>query len=63
MTSRARKPPAGDLDYLPQEEVMRRLGVSRQTIWRWRREGRLVCIESFGRVRISVASIRALAGG
>lgn len=52
--------PPSDLDCIPQEEAIRRLGVSRQTFWRWRREGRVRCIEKFGRVQVNVASLRRL---
>lgn len=64
MKSRPRAPrlPPSDLDFIPQEEAMRRLSVSRQTLYRWRREGRVRSIENFGRVRISAESLRALTG-
>lgn len=56
---KARALPA-NIDCVSQDEAMARLGVSRQTLYRWRRDGRLVCISKFGRVRVSVDSIRQL---
>jgi excisionase family DNA binding protein len=61
--TRKREPaaPPADQMYFSQSAFARRLGVSRQTIWRWIQSGRLRCVRlSPQLVRIPVSEIERL---
>jgi excisionase family DNA binding protein len=55
-------PTASSFEALTIEEVQGRLGVSRTTVWRWLKSGRLQSVRIGKTVRIPAASLATLMG-